>query len=105
MQIMEATQDTKEEMGKMQKEMLPFYGLQLLLTLFMTINLATLISLLPQFSPYSLAFHILLGFIVPTQIGAVIWANTKKKYWIKQIFVMVAYSFVGIMLAAWILGM
>jgi len=96
---------SEDEKKKMQKQMFPFYFLQLLLTFFTTINLATLIVLLPQFSAYSLATHILLGFIVPTQIGAVIWANTKKKYWLKQIFVMVAYSFVGIMLAAWILGM
>ncbi len=105
MQIMEAAHLTSDELKKLQKDMRPFYGLQFLLTLFTTINLATLIGLLPQFSAYSLAFHILLGFIIPTQIGAVIWANTKKKFWIKQIFVMVAYSFVGIMLAAWILGM
>lgn len=104
MQIMEVN-CSEDEKKKMQKQMFPFYFLQLLLTFFTTINLATLIVLLPQFSAYSLATHILLGFIVPTQIGAVIWANTKKKYWLKQIFVMVAYSFVGIMLAAWILGM
>ncbi len=104
MQIMEST-DSPEEMKRKNKAMMPFYGLQLLLTLFTTINLATLIVLIPQYSAYSLAFHILLGFIVPTQIGAVIWANTKKKFWLKQIFIMVAYSFVGIMLAAWILGM
>lgn len=104
-QIMELAFVSKEDMMKQNKAMMPFYGLQLLLTLFTTINLATLIVLIPQYSAYSLAFHILLGFIVPTQIGAVIWANTKKKFWIKQICIMVTYSFVGMMLAAWILEM
>lgn len=89
----------------MQKEMFPFYALQILLTFFMTINLATLIKLIPQYSPYTLAFHIFVGFIVPLQVGAVIWANTKKKYWLKQIFVMLTYSLVGIMLATFILSM
>lgn len=107
MQVMEmdCSKLSPEEMKKMQKSMTPFYGLQLLLTVFMTINLATLIALLPKFGPYTLAFHIFLGFIVPTQIGGVIWANTKKKFWLKQIFVMVTYSLVGIMLATYILSM
>jgi len=97
--------DSPEQMKKKSKAMTPFYLLQLVLTLFTTINLATLITLLPSFSSYTLAFYILLGFIIPTQIGAVVWANTKKKFWIKQILLMTTYSFVGIMLAAWILGM
>lgn len=104
MKIMENT-DSPEQMKKKSKAMTPFYLLQLVLTLFTTINLATLITLLPSFSSYTLAFYILLGFIIPTQIGAVVWANTKKKFWIKQILLMTTYSFVGIMLAAWILGM
>ncbi len=104
MEIMECTNIPMEELKRQQKAMMPFYALQLLLTLFTTINLAALIGLLPQFSPYSLALHIFMGFIVPTQIAGVIWANTKKKFWIKQICVMVSYSLVGIMLAAFILS-
>jgi hypothetical protein len=105
MQIMEVTHLSKEAMQKMQKEMAPFYGLQILLTLFTTFNLANFIGMLPQFSSYHLAFWIWSAFIVPTQISAVIWANTKKKYWLKQLGIMISMQLVGIMLAAWILSM
>lgn len=105
MQIMECTDLTKEEIKKLQKEMAPFYGLQLLLTLFTTISFANLLPYISAFSSYHTAFWIWIGFIVPIQIGAVIWGNTKRQYWIKQIFVMVSFQLVAIMLMAWILGM
>ncbi len=105
MQIMECTEMPPAELKKLQKEMAPFYGLQLLLTILTTLSLTTLMTLIPQFSPYYTAFFVWLGFIVPTQIAGVIWANTERKFWLKQMFVMVSYSIVGLMLAAWILSM
>jgi hypothetical protein len=105
MEVMEATQMSKEELKKLQKEMTPFYALQLFLTLFMTFSFANLIPFIPGFSTYHIAFWIWIGFITPVQISSVIWGNTKKKYWIKQLFVMLSMQLVGIMLAAWILGM
>ncbi len=107
MDIMEATKLSKEEMQKMQKEMGPFYGLQILLTIIFTLALATLLGTLSNagFHPYSIAGLIWIGFIVPTQIAGVIWGNTKKKFWAKQIFVMTSYQLVGILLATLILSM
>ncbi len=104
MRIMEATHISKEELKKMQKEMMPFYALQLFLTLFMTISLANLVPYISDFSIYHIAFWLWIGFIVPTQIGGVIWGSTKKKYWLVQIGIMISYSFVGLLLAAFILG-
>ena len=105
MEIMEATHRSKEELQKMQKEMGPFYGLQFFLTLFTTFSFANLVPYVPAFSTYHTAFWIWIGFIVPLQIGTVVWGNTKKKFWGKQIFVMVSYQLVGIMLMAWVLSM
>ena len=94
----------QEQMQKMQKEMTPFYALQFFLTLFSTFSLVNLAVFTP-FSLYHVAFWIWLGFIVPTQIAGVIWGSTKKKFWFKQILIMVTYQLLGIMLGAFILLM
>ncbi len=103
MQIMECTSLSKEELKKMQKEMSPFYLLQLLLTFFTTVSLANLMPFVTGLSLYKLAFWIWFGFIVPVQIASVVWANTKRKFWLKQIFVMISMQLAGLMMAAWIL--
>ena len=98
----------KEEIQKLQKEMAPFYALQLFLTLFTTFSFATFmvyVADMQSYSSYHVAFWIWIGFIAPTQISTVVWGNTKKKFWLKQIFVMLSMQLVGIMLAAWILSM
>lgn len=105
MEIMESTNKSKEELQKLQKEMMPFYFLQLFLTLFTTVSFANLIPYISGFSIYHIAFWIWLGFIAPVLIGAVVWGNTKKKYWVKQIFVMLTMQLTGIMLASFILSL
>ena len=63
----------------MQKQMMPFYGLQLLLTLFTTFSFANLIPYLPMFSPIHVAFWIWIGFIFPLQIATVVWGEYPKE--------------------------
>lgn len=104
MQIMEVTHISKEELQKMQKEMGPFYILQFLLTLFTTFALVNLTPFIPSFSIYHIAFWLWIGFIAPTQVSCVLWSNTKKKYWAKQISIMITYQLVAILLSAWILS-
>lgn len=105
MEIMEVTQISKEELERMQKAMMPFYALQFFLTLFTTFAFANFMVYGSALGIYHTAFWIWLGFVAPVQIGTVVWGSTKKKFWIKQIFVMIGYQFVGIMLAAFILSM
>lgn len=107
MQIMEMTNVGKEELQKMQKEMGPFYLLQFFLTLITTWVLASNFSFMniTGSAMYYFAFFMWLGYIAPTQIGTVLWGRTKKQFWCKQIFVMLTYSFVGIMLATFILSL
>lgn len=106
MQIMEVTNHPKEELQRAQREMAPFYGLQFLLTVVSTFVLAMFLASLPvESNIYGIAGFIWIGFIVPTQIGGVIWANTKKKFWLKQIFVMVSYQLVSILLGTFILSL
>ncbi|MEQ1500543.1 MAG: DUF1761 domain-containing protein [Parcubacteria group bacterium] len=105
MEIMECTNIPPEELKKMQKEMAPFYGLQLVLTFLTTVAFANLVPYVTAFSIYHLAFWIWVGFIAPIQIGSVVWANTEKKYWLKQILIMLSFQLVAIMITAWILSM
>lgn len=104
MEIMECTNVPPEELKKMQKEMMPFYGLQLLLTLLTTVSFANLLPYISAFSAYHIAFWIWLGFVAPVQVACVVWANTKRKYWLKQIFVMLSYQLVNAMLMTFILS-
>jgi hypothetical protein len=102
MEIMEVTLLSDDEMKKMQKSMAPFYILQILLTLVSTLTLAKLITLIPGQSAYVTALLVYGGYIVPTQIASVIWANTKKEYWLKQILIMCTYQGIAITLATYI---
>jgi hypothetical protein len=105
MQIMGGDQYTPEEVKKMQKEMTPFYALQILLTLLSTFVLAFSFELLSEYNLYMTALFIFVGFILPTQVSGVIWSNTKKHFWAKQIAIMAGCQFVSLMLATWILSL
>lgn len=108
MEIMEMNQLSKEELAKMQKSMMPFYALQFFLTILSTFVLVMFIHYLKlgdsSFHAYGVAGWTWLGFIAPTQVASVVWANTKKKYWAKQIFVMLSYQLVALMVTAAILS-
>jgi hypothetical protein len=105
MQIMEKENVSKEELSKMEKEMSPFYFLQLILTIVKTFGLLFLIKSFPSQSPYIIAVLLGLFFIIPIQIESVIWANTKKKFWCKQIFVATSYTIVSLLISVFILTM
>jgi hypothetical protein len=95
---------TKEEMQKYEKSMTPFYALQFLLTLLVTVSFANLLVYLPDLKIYEAAFWLWSGLIVPIQAIGVIWGNTPKKFWIAQIGILVSMQFVAFMLMAWILS-
>ena len=105
MQIMECDHVPKEELQKMQKEMGPFYGLQFVLVFFTTFAFANFMIYASNLGIYHTAWWIWIGFMAPLQISSVIWGNTKKKFWAKQMFVAVSYQLVGIMLASAILSL
>jgi hypothetical protein len=109
MKIMNVDSYSKEELQKMQKTMMPFMGLQLVLTLITTFCLANLLQMGkmvdPNYSAYMGAFWTWFGFMMPVAVSAVIWSSTKRKYWPTQIAIMCGMQLVGIMLAAWILTM
>jgi hypothetical protein len=90
----------KETQQKMMKEMGPFYGLQALVTLITTIVLAIYITNEPTWNPYAQAAFFWLGFVVPTQVSAVIFGGTEGKWIAKKIAVQAGASLVCLEAAA-----
>jgi hypothetical protein len=103
MDVMDKNNIPEEEIKKIQKEMGPYYGLQILLSLITSFVLFGVIYLVPEVCGARLALLIWLGFVAPTQIGAVIWGNTKKDKWFKQILIMLGYSLLSLVGSGYIL--
>lgn len=93
-----------QEQKKAQGEMMPMLAVQFVTTVVTTIVLAKLIVMLPSESAYSLAGMAWLGFVVPTQVAAVIFGGTEAKWVIKKIVVMAGASLACLLVAAAILS-
>lgn len=94
---------SKAEQKAAQKSMLPLLVVQLLITAVTTVVLAKLIVLLPNYSVYEIAFMVWLGFVVPTQIAAIIFGGTKPKWFVVKALIMASGSLACLMAAATIL--
>ena len=105
MRIMEVEQVSKEELSKMQKDMMPFYFLQLFLTGFTTFAFANLLPVVPGMTPYHLAFWLWIGFVAPATVTTVLWGRTKKQFWLQQITIMLSAQIIGMMLMAYIVSL
>jgi hypothetical protein len=88
-----------EEQKVMTKKMAPLLVVQFIFTLVTTIVLAFLISNFPDLSVYKLAFSLWIGFIVPTQVAAVLFGGTNPK-WVTTKILIMAFAALGCMLIA-----
>ncbi len=95
---------SKAEQAKAQKQMMPMLAVQFMGTLLTTAVLAELMRALPDYSVYSLAFLVWIGFFVPTQASAVIFGGTEGKWVVKKIAIMAGASLLCLLVAAAILG-
>lgn len=91
---------TKAVQEKMMKEMGPFYGMQLLVTIILTVIFSLILNYLPNRSTFSLAGLLWLGFMVPTQVSAVIFGGTERKWIASKIAVQAGGSLACLMGAA-----
>ncbi len=94
----------KKTQQQMQAEMMPLLGAQLLVTIITSVVLSVLIKALPSFSPYLLVVLVWAGFVVPTQISAVIFGGTPGKWILTKIGIMAGGSLACLTAAAAILG-
>lgn len=91
---------------KMMKAMPPFLVAQLLLTVVTTFVFALLASEFPSsWDIYVLAGLLWLGFVVPTQVSAVIFGSTPTKWMLAKIAIMTGGSLLCLEAAAAVLKM
>lgn len=103
MKIHDCDKLSEAELKKMQKQMMPFYGVQFVMTLITTVILAIFLSYVPDWNYYALAGFLWLGFVLPTQVSGVIFGNTESKWIVKKIAIQAGMSLVGLEVAAIIL--
>lgn len=90
----------KETQQKMVKAMGPFYALQALVTLITAFVLTVFITYFPSWNPYVLVGLFWIGFVVPTQVSAVIFGGTESKWISPKIAVQAGASFFCLQAAA-----
>lgn len=97
---------SKEVQQKMMKEMGPILGLQFIATIVTTFVFALLLpNFTAEWTAYCLAALLWLGFIVPTQVSAVLFGGTEPKWILKKILIMAGGSLGCMMIAAAVLQM
>ena len=95
---------SKAEQEKMQKGMMPLLAAQLIVTVVTTYVLALIYSgLSAEWHVFGAAGFIWLGFILPTQISAVIFGGTEPKWIVKKIAIMSGSALCCMMIAATVL--
>lgn len=95
----------KQERAAMQKQMGPWFGVQLLVTVISAYVLAGLISLLPEKSPYMIAFMVWLGFVLPTNASAMIFGGAPKGYIWHKIGISSSELLLHLLAAAWVISL
>ena len=96
---------SKKEQKVMQAKMGPWMLLQLVVTAISAAGLAKMISLLPNYSVYTLAGMLWIGFIVPVTVSGVIFGGTEPKWIKRKILIQIGESLTHLMVAAWAIGL
>lgn len=96
----------KDVQKEMMKKMGPFLVLQFVVTVVTTSVLAVLLtSTTSDWSAYAFAGLLWLGFIVPTQISAVVFGGTEPRWMVTKISIMAGAALGCMMIAAAVLSM
>ena len=95
---------SKKEQREAQAKMGPYYGAQLAVTILSAVVLAWLIAQLPDQNPAWLAVMVWLGFVLPTQVSAVIFGGTQAAYIWQKIAIMAGEALVHLVIAAWLIA-
>jgi hypothetical protein len=94
---------TKSEQKEAQKQMMPMLLVQFIVTILTTLVLAKLIVLIPDYSVYTLAGMVWVGFFVPVQTSAVLFGGTEPKWVVTKTAIMAGGSLACLLVAATIL--
>lgn len=97
--IVGAEHITKEEMARMQKEMIPMYIIQILLGLVTSYVLYHFVKAWNGVPGWQVSFWIWLGFAMPLTAGAM-W-DTKKGQKLNKFFVTAGYQLITLLVLGW----
>jgi len=96
---------SKKEQKEAQSKMGPYYGAQIVVTVISAAVLAHFIVALPNVEFYKIAFWLWLGFIVPTEVSAVIFGGTEPKWIVKKIAISIGGSLACTLIGAWVISL
>lgn len=91
---------SKAKQKELQSQMGPYYVLQVLVTLLTSYVLAHFVGTYPDVSIYTLVFWLWLGFVVPTQVSAVLFGGVEPKWIPRRIGIMAGGSLACLLAAA-----
>ena len=94
---------SKAEQTRQQKAMGPWYGAQVVVTVLSAYVLALLIAMLPDQSPYFIAFLVWLGFVLPTEASSQIFGGAPEGYVWHKIGISVGESLLHLLAASWVI--
>ncbi len=96
---------SKAKQKEMQSKMGPWYAVQLLVTIISAWVLAVLIGLLPEQSPFFIAFLVWIGFTVPVVASDMIFGVSPDNYVWHKIAITSSDAIIRLMVAAWIISL
>jgi Protein of unknown function (DUF1761) len=94
---------SKEEQTRLEKEAMPYYGIQLVLTIVTVLVQSYFVAIQPA-NWFMTSMLIWLGFIAPTVVQGVIWSDPKNKKKAMQIGILALNYLVTIIIAGWLLA-
>ena len=93
-----------EAQKESQKGMAPLLFAQFIVTVVTTVVLAMFLPVLPlEWNPYGIAGFFWLGFVVPTQVGGVLFGGTKPEWMVTKILISAGGSLACLMAATFVL--
>ena len=96
---------SKKEQKEMQSQMGPLYSAQIVVTIISAWALAYFLSAHQDTAWYVVAFLLWLGFIVPTEVSAVIFGGTEPKWVTKKIAISLGGSLATTLVGAFIISL
>jgi hypothetical protein len=94
---------SKEEMARLEKQAIPYYGIQLILTIITVFVQSYFIKIQPS-NWFMTSILIWLGFLMPTVVQGVIWSDPKNKKKVLQIGILSLNYLVTILIAGFLLS-
>jgi hypothetical protein len=93
-----------EAQKESQKGMAPLLFAQFIVTVVTTVVLAMFLPVLPlEWNPYGIAGFFWLGFVVPTQVSAVLFGGTKSKWMVTKILISTGGALACLLAATFVL--